>query len=132
MDPDSLRNAALALPGAYEDFPFGPENSVFKVLAPAGGASRVGKVFAISQLDGQPLKVSLKCDPELARQLRLAHPGITPGYHLNKTHWNTADCAVVEGSMVLDMLEDSYDLVVAALPRAQREALGWSGLARGL
>lgn len=130
MDADSLRNAALALPGAYEDFPFGPETSVFKVVAPAGGAKRAGKMFAASRLDAQPLGISLKCDPELARQLRLAHPGITAGYHMNKKHWNTVDCSQVEADMVLDMLEDSYDLVVAALPAAQREALGWSGLAR--
>ncbi|WP_026556700.1 MmcQ/YjbR family DNA-binding protein [Arthrobacter sp. 35W] len=132
MDADTLRNAALALPGAYEDFPFGPESSVFKVAAPASaGAARTGKMFAISVLDGNPLKISLKCEPELARQLRLAHPGITGGWHLNKKHWNTADCSVLADRMVLDMLEDSYDLVVSALPRGQREALGWSGLARG-
>jgi predicted DNA-binding protein (MmcQ/YjbR family) len=72
--------------------------------------------------------VSLKCEPLLAQQLRAAHPAITAGYHLNKRHWNTV---VLDGSipdqMVAEMIEDSYDLVVSSLPRAQRQALGWDG-----
>ncbi len=122
----ALRAAALAMSGAYEDFPFGPENSVFKVRAPSGGTERPGKVFAIGDLSGKPMKISLKCDPELAPALRAANPGITPGYHLNKRHWNTVDTSSVESDMVVEMLEDSYDLVVAGLPRKQQEALEWS------
>jgi predicted DNA-binding protein (MmcQ/YjbR family) len=84
-----------------------------------------GKVFAITALDNQPLAVSLKCEPELAVSLRAAHPAIIPGYHLNKRHWNTV---TIDGSvseeMILDMIEDSYDLVVKSLTRARRSALG--------
>jgi predicted DNA-binding protein (MmcQ/YjbR family) len=116
---DELRETCLAMPGAIEDFPFSPDNSVFKVA---------GKIFAISNLTAEPLRVSLKCEPGLAEQLRAGHAAITPGYHLNKRHWNTV---VVDGSvpdaMVSDMIEDSYDLVVAALPRAKRRALRWPG-----
>ena len=112
MDPLQLKAECLALPGAVEDFPFGDEVSVFKVG---------GKMFAVCDLDGQPLQLSVKCDPELAVQLRAAHPAIVPGYHLNKRHWNTV---TLDGSlpdqMVADMLGDSYDLVVASLPRARR------------
>jgi predicted DNA-binding protein (MmcQ/YjbR family) len=119
MTPAGLRRRCLALPGATEEFPFDAENSVFKVA---------GKIFAISRLDGRPLRVSVKCDPGLAEQLRAGYPAITPGYHLNKRHWNTI---VLDGSvpdaMVRDMIEDSYDLVVSALPRAARAALGWTG-----
>jgi predicted DNA-binding protein (MmcQ/YjbR family) len=119
MTPAALRRRCLALPGATEEFPFDAENSVFKVA---------GKIFAISRLDGRPLRVSVKCDPGLAEQLRAGYPAITPGSHLNKRHWNTV---VLDGSvpdaMVRDMIEDSYDLVVSALPRAAREALGWTG-----
>jgi predicted DNA-binding protein (MmcQ/YjbR family) len=108
------------MPGATEEFPFGPEHSVFKVA---------GKIFALSPLGrSRPLRVSLKCEPALAEQLRAGHPAITPGYHLNKRHWNTI---VLDGSvadaMVRDMIEDSYDLIVAALPKATRRALGWTG-----
>jgi predicted DNA-binding protein (MmcQ/YjbR family) len=120
VTPAALRRACLAMPGAAETFPFGPENSVFKVS---------GKVFAISRLGSEPpLRISLKCEPGLAEQLRAGHPAITPGYHLNKRHWNTV---VLDGSvpdaMVRDMIEDSYDLIVAKLPKRTRQALGWTG-----
>lgn len=123
----ALRAAALAMPGTYEDYPFGPETAVFKVKAPSsGGSERAGKVFALGNLDAAPLAISLKCDPELAPALRAANPGITGGYHLNKRHWNTVDTSAVDGEMVLEMLEDSYDLVVAGLPKKQQIALEWS------
>jgi predicted DNA-binding protein (MmcQ/YjbR family) len=120
VTPAALRRACLAMPGATEEFPFGPEHSVFKVA---------GKIFALSPLGrSRPLRVSLKCEPALAEQLRAGHPAITPGYHLNKRHWNTI---VLDGSvadaMVRDMIEDSYDLIVAALPKAKQRALGWTG-----
>ena len=100
MNAAALREACLAMTGAEETFPFGPENSVFKVE---------GKIFALSRLAGEPpLRISLKCDPGLAEQLRASHPAISPGYHLNKRHWNTV---VLDGSvpdaMVRDMIEDS-------------------------
>jgi predicted DNA-binding protein (MmcQ/YjbR family) len=116
---DALRAACLAFPGAEETFPFGPETSVFKVA---------GKLFAISALDAEKLNVSLKCEPDLAERLRAEHAAIRPGYHLNKRHWNTVD---LDGSLpeatVRELIEDSYDLVVAGLPRARRAALGWTG-----
>jgi predicted DNA-binding protein (MmcQ/YjbR family) len=118
----ALRKLCLGFPGAFEDFPFGPEHSVFKVE---------GKLFAISALKGSPLKVSLKCEPELAEQLRASFPeAIAPGYHLNKRHWNTVTLdGSVPDAMVRDMVEDSYDLIVAAMPRAVRERLGWKASA---
>ena len=113
-----LHALCLGFPGAGEEFPFGTETSVFKVE---------GKIFALSALRSRPLKVSLKCDPELAEQLRAAHEAIVPGYHLNKRHWNTVTIdGSVSDAMIADMVEDSYDLVVAALPRRVQEALGWS------
>ena len=112
MDQHELKAACLALPGAAEEFPFGDEVSVFKVG---------GKMFAASALDGEPLQLSVKCEPDLAVQLRAAHPAIVPGYHLNKRHWNTI---TLDGSlpdqMVTDLLGDSYDLVVASLPKSRR------------
>ena len=117
MDARRLRRHCLNFPGSAETFPFGPETSVFKVA---------DKIFAISRLAGEPLYVSLKCDPVLAEQLREAHPAVRPGYHLNKRHWNTV---TVDGSipdrLLEDMIEDSYDLVVSRLAQARRQALGW-------
>jgi predicted DNA-binding protein (MmcQ/YjbR family) len=112
MDQHELKAQCLALPGAGEEFPFGDVVSVFKVG---------GRMFAACALDDVPLRLSVKCDPELAVQLRAAYPAIAPGYHLNKRHWNTI---TLDGSlpdqMVADLLGDSYDLVVASLPKARR------------
>ena len=114
-----LRDQCLSLLGSCEEFPFGPNTSVFKVA---------GKIFALSQLSVDPLRVSLKCDPSLAEELRKAHPSVIPGYHLNKRHWNTV---TIDGSLpdeiITDMIEDSYDLIISKLPRAQQQALGWRG-----
>ncbi|MCQ1951655.1 MmcQ/YjbR family DNA-binding protein [Arthrobacter sp. zg-Y238] len=128
MDAGELRRLCLSLPGAFEDFPFGPESSVFKVRAAAGKA----KMFALTELAGEPLMISLKCEPELALQLRAAHPEITGAWHMNKTHWNQVEVASgLPRDMIRDLVEDSYDLVVASLPRKDRESLAWKGLAEG-
>jgi predicted DNA-binding protein (MmcQ/YjbR family) len=117
IGPAQLRDLCLGFPGSEETFPFGPETSVFKVA---------GKMFAISRLTETPVRVSLKCEPALAEQLRAAHAAVLPGYHLNKLHWNTV---ILDGSIpeqtVTDMMEDSYDLVVSRLPLSGRRALGW-------
>lgn len=122
MTPAQLKRLCLGLPGSREEFPFTETTSVFKVG---------GKMFALTALGGAPLSVSLKCDPEVAVSLRLRYPAITGGYHLNKRHWNTV---VLDGSvparLVREMIEDSYDLVVAGLPRREREKLKWVALAR--
>ncbi|WKX70256.1 MmcQ/YjbR family DNA-binding protein [Streptomyces sp. XD-27] len=114
MTPKELKAFCLAQNGAVEDFPFpgAPELSTFKVG---------GKIFAFCALDEKPLRVALKCDPDEAIRLRAAHAAIAPGYHLNKRHWNTV---TVDGTlpdrMVRELIEDSYDLVVAGLPKAER------------
>jgi predicted DNA-binding protein (MmcQ/YjbR family) len=117
LTPGKLRSHCLDLPGAGEEFPFVAGLSVFKVA---------GKMFALSRLDDRPLSVSVKCEPELAEQFRATYAAVRPGYHLNKRHWNTVD---IDGSvpdrLVLDMVEDSYDLVVAGLPKRVQAALGW-------
>ena len=82
-----LRALCLAFSGAEEMYPFSPEITVFKVR---------GKIFAIASLDQEPPRISLKCEPWLAEHLRAEHEAITPGYHLNKRHWNTI---VVDGSV---------------------------------
>jgi predicted DNA-binding protein (MmcQ/YjbR family) len=119
MNPAKLRDHCLSFTGAEETFPFGPNTSVFKVA---------GKMFALSELGADSLRVSLKCEPQLAEALREAHAAVIPGYHLAKRHWNTV---IIDGSlteqMIKDMIEDSYDLVVSKLPQADRRALGWNG-----
>ena len=112
-----LRALCLGFAGAEETYPFGPLTTVFKVH---------GKIFAIAHLDGDPQSISLKCEPALAEQLRADHEAITPGYHLNKRHWNTVRMdGSLPAQLVRDLVEDSYDLVVESLPKRVRDDLGW-------
>ncbi|CAM5304019.1 MmcQ/YjbR family DNA-binding protein OS=Streptomyces alboniger OX=132473 GN=CP975_11445 PE=4 SV=1 [Streptomyces alboniger] len=112
MTPAELRAFCLSFNDAVEEFPFTPEMSVFKVA---------GKIFALTSLDSRPLTVNLKCDPDLAVQLRAAHPEIVPGYHMNKRHWNTVTAdGALPARQLRELIEDSYDLVVAGPPRAHR------------
>ena len=125
MDAAELRRWCLAQIEAVEDFPFGRGTSVFKVA---------GKMFALSALHRTPLEVSVKCEPELAVQLRGTYAAIRPGYHLNKRHWNTVTLdGTLPDELVRDLVEDSYDLVVSALPKRTRKQLGWApeGASRG-
>jgi predicted DNA-binding protein (MmcQ/YjbR family) len=118
VTPAELRDHCLSFAGAQETFPFGPLTSVFKVA---------GKMFALSQLGAESLRVSVKCEPQLAEALRGAHAAVLPGYHLNKRHWNTV---IIDGSLservIRDMIEDSYDLVVSRLPEPRRRELAWT------
>ncbi|MFJ8953399.1 MmcQ/YjbR family DNA-binding protein [Streptomyces sp. NPDC102381] len=112
MTPKELRAFCLSFNAAVEDFPFSPEISVFKVL---------GKMFALSFLDASPLTVNLKCAPEDAARLRGEYEGvIVPGWHMNKRHWNTVTVHELPDRFVRELVEDSYDLVVAGLPKAER------------
>jgi predicted DNA-binding protein (MmcQ/YjbR family) len=104
-----VRRFCLAQPEALEEFPFGPETSVFKVG---------GKMFALSQLKRTPLKVSVKCEPELGEQLRGTYSEIEPGYHLNKRHWLTITCGgSVPDELVRELIAGSHDLVAGAVRR---------------
>lgn len=122
MRAAELKKVCLGLPGAVEEFPFDPGTSVFKVA---------GRMFALTPLRVKPLWVNLKCDPDLAVQLRGQHAEITAGWHMNKRHWNTVR---LDGSLpdrlVAEMVEDSYDAVVAGMSRRQQEKLHWVALAQ--
>ena len=115
MDLPRLRTYCLAKPGTSESRPFGPDALVIKVE---------GKMFAIVGDQAQPLTVSLKCEPAVAEALRDAYEAVTPGYHLNKRHWNTVTLdGTIADDDVLGWIDDSYDLVVDGLPAAVRAAL---------
>lgn len=115
VNRDEVLAICLGLPAAEETYPFGDEVAVIKVC---------GKMFALVPLSEEPGSVNLKCDPAQALELRAAYAGIRPGYHQNKRHWNTVDLdGSVEDEVVRGLISDSYDLVVAGLPRAIRAQL---------
>jgi predicted DNA-binding protein (MmcQ/YjbR family) len=109
----------LALPGVEETTPFGPDVIVYKVC---------GKMFALATPDESPHRVNLKCEPERALELRDRYEEITPGYHMNKKHWNTVQLGGrLSRTLVQELIEHSYELVVASLPKKLRESLSKAG-----
>jgi predicted DNA-binding protein (MmcQ/YjbR family) len=116
MTRDDVLDFCATFTGAIEDYPFGDEVAVFKVE---------GKIFALVMLNNAPGFVNLKCDPELAMALREQYAAVRPGYHTNKRHWNSVDLdGSIPSDRIREMIEHSYDLVVARLPRTARTRLG--------
>lgn len=114
MNREQLKTYVLGKKGSEETFPFGDQAAVFKVL---------GKMFALIPVDN-PLSISLKCDPDFAEVLRDTYDAVTPGYHLNKRHWNTI---MIDGSIpddeIEEMVDNSYKLVVAKMTRKDQKRL---------
>lgn len=112
MNIEDFRNFCLNLPGVTEGFPFDQRTLVFKVY---------GKMFAlcdIEDFDG----INLKCDPERAAVLREEYEGIKPGYHMNKTHWNTVALnSDISDQLLLELTKHSYKLIFASLPKKIRD-----------
>jgi predicted DNA-binding protein (MmcQ/YjbR family) len=114
MDLEKIRKYCLKKAGVTEGFPFGEEMLVFK----AGG-----KMFCLAALS-HPATLNLKCDPEKAVQLREKYDSVAPGYHMNKTHWNTVTLdGSIPDSEVLSWIDDSYNLILAKLPKSTRVRL---------
>jgi predicted DNA-binding protein (MmcQ/YjbR family) len=110
MDLTQFREYCLSKARATESTPFGPDVLVFKVG---------GKMFALAALDEMPTRVNLKCDPDLALELRDRYEQVTPGHHLNKRHSNTVEIeSGVPDAEVRKMVDDSYRLEVKTLPNS--------------
>ncbi|TFH38237.1 MAG: MmcQ/YjbR family DNA-binding protein [Chrysiogenales bacterium] len=105
--------------GVTEDFPFDQTTLVFKVG---------GKIFALTNITPGTLSINLKCDPGLSMILRSRYEEVTPGYHMNKKHWNTVliDGAIPEKELWM-MIDHSYDLVFRGLKKAERKRIGGEG-----
>lgn len=115
MDIELLREHCLSKPGVTEDFPFDSETLAFRVAE---------KIFALSNLERVPSAVNLKCDPERAVRLRAEYECIKPGFHMNKTHWNTVEIVPeISPDLLRELVDHSYELVVAGLTRKQRAEL---------
>lgn len=114
MTLDDFRNHCLKKPGFSENFPFDEVTLVFRVA---------GKIFALMDTI-EFSSVNLKCDPERAVELREQYPGIIPGYHMNKQHWNTVSTdGSVPGKLLLELADHSYELVRDSLPKKLRDSL---------
>lgn len=111
MNIESLRDYCLAKPGVAETLPFGPETLVFKVM---------DKMFLLVGLEN-PDRFNVKCDPERAVLLREEFEEVQPGYHMNKMHWNTVFITGrLSQKQLTEMIDDSYSLVVASLPKSKQ------------
>jgi predicted DNA-binding protein (MmcQ/YjbR family) len=112
MDLAKFREYCLGKANAAESTPFGPDVLVFKVS---------GKIFALASLDEVPATANLKCDPDLALELRDRYEQVTPGYHMNKKHWNTVEIeSGIPDIELRKMIDHSYELVVSSLPKSKR------------
>lgn len=119
MNIEQIRTYCLSKKETTEDFPFDADTLVFKVL---------GKMFALVSLkwwERGEAAINLKCDPHYAEELRAEHSSIRPGYHMNKTHWNTV--YIHEGALspnfIKVLIDHSYDMVVKGMPKKLREQL---------
>lgn len=111
MTHKELEEYLLSFPNTWLDFPFGEDVAVYKIGHKEMGE---GKMFALIQNESKPLRVSLKCDPQLAETLREKYETVVPGYHLNKKHWNTVICTgQLSDEEVKDLANLSYQLVTA-------------------
>ncbi len=109
MNIEELRDYCLQKSHVTEELPFGPDTLVFKVA---------GKVFLLTGLDRPDFAFNVKCDPEKAIQLRAQYPCVQPGYHMNKTHWNTIQIdGSVSDKIVKTWIDHSYELIFDSLPK---------------
>ena len=115
LDPmmEKLRAHMLEKSGCEEEYPFGPEAMVFKVA---------GKMFGLMAWEVNPVIISLKCDPERSQLLREEHVGINGAYHMNKKHWHGVELGDSVGfDLVQELMDHSYDLVVASLTAKEQD-----------
>jgi predicted DNA-binding protein (MmcQ/YjbR family) len=114
MDLAQFREYCLSKPRATESTPFGPDVLVFKVG---------GKIFALAALDEVPTTVNLKCEPDLALDLRDRYEQVRPGYHMNKKHWNTVEIDTgIPDAELRRMIDHSYELIAKSLPASTAKA----------
>lgn len=114
MDIETYRSYCLQKKGVTEEFPFDNSTLVYKVM---------GKIFTLANME--PFEsINLKCNPESALQLREAYEGVTPGYHMNKKHWNTisTDGSIPEKT-ICQWIDTSYELVVDQLSQKDKQKL---------
>jgi len=115
MNIETIREYCLRKKGISEEFPFNETTLVFKVM---------NKMFLLASLDSVPLRINLKCDPEMAIELREKYDSVEPAYHMNKTHWNSIVIdRTIPDKEILKWIDDSYNLVVSGLKKSEKDKL---------
>ncbi|AZI22966.1 MmcQ/YjbR family DNA-binding protein [Chryseobacterium taklimakanense] len=114
MDITQILDYCNAKKGVKETFPFNEEMLVMKVG---------GKMFMLVPLETQPLTISVKTDPEWSEELRAEFPQITGAYHMNITHWNSVVCEGLKPSLILKMIDQSYDLIFDSLTKKVKDEI---------
>lgn len=115
MNIESFREYCLSKKGVTEELPFGPDTLVYKVM---------GKMFALTGLDSERFRMSLKNAPEKNEELRAEYTSVTGAYHMNKRHWNTVSVdGTVKDNVLKEWVDDSYEIVVRNLPKKIQEEL---------
>lgn len=114
MNIETYRNFCLQQKGVTESFPFDDKTLVFKLM---------GKIFTLASLE--PFEsLNVKCEPQKAIQLRGQYPSVLPGYHMNKTHWNTILIGrELTNHQIFQFIKESYQLIFKKLPRKTQEEL---------
>ena len=108
MNIEEFRDYCISKNGVTEELPFGPDTLVYKVM---------GKMFALTPLESETFKVSLKCNPVKALELRDEFDYIVGAYHMSKIHWNTITCEFSSTKQLKELTDHSYELVVSGLPK---------------
>lgn len=116
MNSEEIREFCLSKKAVEESFPFDNDTLVFKVG---------GKIFLLLSISSKPLQFNVKCQPDKAVELRENYSFVLPGYHMNKTHWNTIVCdREIPKKLLYDWINHSYELVVSSLPKKSKLAFG--------
>ncbi len=120
MELSQLKTYLSSKLATTEELPFGPECLVYKVC---------GKMFALVMWQETPLRLNLKADPAQVDLQRAMFTSITPGYHMNKRHWNTITLnGELTDAQLFALIDDSYQLVVANLTKKERDSTGKGAL----
>jgi predicted DNA-binding protein (MmcQ/YjbR family) len=114
MNLEELIEYCSSKKNSIEYQPFGPDTLVYKVG---------GKMFALLSLNSEPARINLKCDPELAIELREEYPQIIPGYHMSKKHWNTIVCENLNKEFISAQIDNSYYLILSSLSKKAQQEL---------
>lgn len=116
MNAEEIREYCLSKKAVEESFPFDNDTLVFKTG---------GKIFLLLSLTSKPIQFNAKSDPAKAIELREKYSSIIPGYHMNKTHWNTVICdGSLSKKLVFELVDNSYTLIMNSLPKKTRDLLG--------